>query len=45
MKKKIKGKENEIQNVVGEESDENSDVKTKQKSGLEIKIEKEMEQG
>jgi len=29
MKKKVKRKENEIQNVVGEESDENVDVKTK----------------
>ena len=34
-KRKWKGKEKEIQNVVGGEGDENVDVKTKEKYGLE----------
>ena len=41
MKKKNKRKE--IQNVIGEESDESDDVKIKG-SGLENKIEKKMKQ-
>ena len=44
MKKERKRKENEIQNVVGEESDENGDIKTKVK-WFGKQIEKEMEQG
>ena len=40
MKKKRKGKEKEIQNVVGEEGDENIDVKTKiEESWKQIKKE------
>ena len=44
LEKENKRKEKEIKHVRGEESDENN-VETKEKSGLEKKIEKKMKEG